>query len=317
MAISSDTQNSSSTGKSNTQSVISKKEIKRLMKRSNIPALMRLFVWVALLISTGSLIWLSQETLWLVPALILHGIVMVHHFSLQHECIHYSAFRERWINNIIAYYCGFLLLIPPLFFRYEHTSHHSHTNIKGEDAELIDLPSSFVEYFLYISSFTYWKLQWSSFIRKVAGNLTEEEKAFIPQSEQNKVIWESRLMAMFYLLIIFVVIRFQWYAPIWYWWLPVLLGEPFMRAIRMTEHVGCPQKADFKINTRTSLVSSPLRFLCWNMNYHAEHHFAPSVPFHALPLLHEKLKDHITIERGGYLAAHKDIIGQIRNKQAA
>ena len=47
------------------------------------------------------------------------------------------------------------------------------------------------------------------------------------------------------------------------------------------------------------------------MNYHAEHHYVSSVPFHALPRLHEKLKDHIYVERGGYLAAHRDILRQI------
>ena len=298
----------------NTQSIVSKKELKLLMKRSNHPGLMRLVGWVLLLVLSASLIWQSMGTAWIVPAMIVHGIIMVHHFSLQHECIHNSAFRDSWINNIIAYYCGILLLIPPLYFRYEHTDHHTHTNIKGEDSELIDLPSTFMEYFLYVSSITYWKLQWGSFIRKVMGRLTEDEERFIPESERDKVILESRLMAVFYLAVIFVVVHFQWYAPIWYWWLPVMLGEPFMRAIRMTEHVGCPQVPDFKINTRTSLVSSPLRFLCWNMNYHAEHHYAPSVPFHALPALHEKLKDHVTVERGGYLAAHRDIFSQVKEK---
>ena len=271
-----------------TQVVIPKKEIKRLMKRSNNPALIRLVVWIILVASSGCLVWQSMETVWFIPAMMAHGIIMVHHFSLQHECIHNSAFHDPWINIIIAYICGIVLLIPPLFFRYEHTAHHSHTNIKGEDSELIDLPCSFKEYFLYLSSITYWTLMWRSFVRKLLGQLTAEEKEFIPQTEQNKVIWESRLMGLFYLLVIFVVIHFQWYAPIWYWWLPVLLGEPFMRAIRMTEHVGCPQEPDFKTNTRTSLVSTPLRFLCWNMNFHAEHHYAPSVPFHALPALHEK-----------------------------
>jgi fatty acid desaturase len=84
-----------------------------------------------------------------------------------------------------------------------------------------------------------------------------------------------------------------------------------MRFIRMTEHVGRPQVADVGRNTRTNLVSAPSRFLAWNMNLHAEHHFAPSVPYHALPKLHEKVKDHIYVERGGYLGAHRDILAQI------
>ena len=51
------------------------------------------------------------------------------------------------------------------------------------------------------------------------------------------------------------------------------------------------------------------------MNYHAEHHYVSSVPFHALPRLHEKLKDHIYVERGGYFAAHRDILRQILARQ--
>ena len=84
-----------------------------------------------------------------------------------------------------------------------------------------------------------------------------------------------------------------------------------MRAIRMTEHVGRPNIRDMKQNTRTNLVTLPMRFMCWNMNYHAEHHYASSVPFHALPKLHRKLEGYVHVENRGYLGAHIDIISQI------
>jgi len=54
----------------------------------------------------------------------------------------------------------------------------------------------------------------------------------------------------------------------------------------------------------------PLRFLCWNMNYHAEHHYAPSVPFHALPALHRRIGEHLPRARG-YLGAHREILRQL------
>ena len=50
------------------------------------------------------------------------------------------------------------------------------------------------------------------------------------------------------------------------------------------------------------------------MNYHAEHHYVSSVPFHALPRLHEKLKDHIYVEENGYMGAHVDIVRQLYTK---
>ena len=44
---------------------------------------------------------------------------------------------------------------------------------------------------------------------------------------------------------------------------------------------------DHRLNTRTVYMNPLLRLLYWNMNYHVEHHMYPTVPFHALPRLHE------------------------------
>ena len=121
-------------------------------------------------------------------------------------------------------------------------------------------------------------------------------------------------MALFYAAVVGACIAFDWWAPVWYWWLPVLMGEPVMRAVRMTEHVGRPNVRDMKQNTRTNLVTWPMQFLCWNMNYHAEHHYASSVPFHALPKLHKVLKDYIHVEPRGYIGAHIDILRQLTGR---
>jgi fatty acid desaturase len=47
------------------------------------------------------------------------------------------------------------------------------------------------------------------------------------------------------------------------------------------------------------------------MPYHAEHHAAPGVPFHALPRLHKRLAPHWQGRRGGYLAAQADVLRQV------
>jgi len=93
--------------------------------------------------------------------------------------------------------------------------------------------------------------------------------------------------------------------------LPLLLGQPVMRWIRMTEHVGCITEPDPLRNTRSTDVAAPWRWLAWNMNYHAEHHIAPPVPFHALPRLRAQLGASLPV-RQGYGAAHREIIGQLR-----
>ena len=291
--------------------VLTRQELKALMQRSDGPAVLRLALWIALLLTTGSLIWLAESTWWIWPAMTLHGIVLVHHFSLQHECVHYTVFRTRWLNDLVGNICGLIIMLPNRFFRYEHCDHHTYTQIDGHDPELIPLPMRLGGYLWYISSIPYWKTKFTELGRHCAGRMTETEQRFTPKEEYRTIFWEARLMVLFYLAILATCYVSGFWAPIWYWWLPVVLGEPFMRAIRMTEHVGRPMIPDMKENTRSNLVSRPLRFLCWNMNYHAEHHYAASVPFHALPKLHQKLAGYIYVEPRGYWGAHVDILRQL------
>jgi fatty acid desaturase len=73
--------------------------------------------------------------------------------------------------------------------------------------------------------------------------------------------------------------------------MPVVLAPPFLRALLIVEHTGCSQDRNGLTNTRTTLTGFPIRFLMWNMPYHAEHHLCPAVPFHRLPALHRLLRE--------------------------
>ncbi len=290
---------------------LSREDLKALMQRSNGPAFRRLVLWIAVLVLTSTLITLTWDS-WLVwPAMFLHGIVVVHHFSLQHECVHYTVFRTRWINDVVGQICGLIIVLPHRFFRYEHCDHHTYTQLHGEDPELIEMPKSIWQYLWILSAVPYWRYKVSEVFRHAFGHLNETERRFIPSVEHRSVFRDARLMLAAYGTLLVGMALSGWWAPVWYWFVPLVLGEPVMRVIRLSEHVGRPTVAQMRENTRTNLVSAPWRFLSWNMNYHAEHHYAPSVPFHALPRLHEQLKDHIYVEKNGYLGAHWDILGQL------
>ena len=293
---------------------LTRDELRELMARRNGPALWRLVVWLLVLAGTGTLIWMSIGTIWMLPAMFLHGIVLVHHFSLQHECVHYTVFRTRWLNDVVGNVCGWIIGLPHQFFRFEHCDHHTFTQLTDDDPQMVPMPANLREYAWYISSIPYWRTKITEMYRHSLGRLTDEERQFVPKPVENIVFWEARLMVATYLIIFVVMLALQWWAPLWYWLIPVMLGEPVMRFIRMTEHVGRPTVAMMRDNTRTNLVSFPWRFLCWNMNYHAEHHYVASVPFHALPRLHQKLRAHIHVEPGGYLGAHRDILRQVLNR---
>lgn len=293
------------------EGALSRRELKALMVRSNLPGLLHLIGFVVTLFCTSSLVWLASGTWWIWPAMFIHGIVWVHHFALQHECVHYTAFRTRWLNEVIGNICGFAIILPNRFFRYEHCDHHTYTQIHGKDPELIELPISLVRYAWIVSSIPFWKQKFKEIIHHAWGQFSAAEEKFVPQDDRISLVVEARIMLTLYGAILVICIASNWWAPLWYWWLPLLMGEPVMRLIRMTEHVGRPNIHDMKVNTRTNIVSLPMRFLAWNMNYHAEHHYAASVPFHALPKLHQKLDGFVHIEQRGYLGAHIDILSQI------
>lgn len=109
------------------EGALSRRELKELMVRSNLPGLLHLIGFVLILLCTGSLVWLASGTWWIWPAMFIHGIVWVHHFALQHECVHYTAFRTRWLNEVIGNICGVAIILPNRFFRYEHCDHHTYT----------------------------------------------------------------------------------------------------------------------------------------------------------------------------------------------
>lgn len=294
---------------------LTRRELKALMTRSDRPALVRLAGFLTLLAATSTLIWLAYDS-WLIwPAMFLQGIVIVHFFSLQHECVHYTAFRTRRLNDIAGTFCGLAIMLPHQQFRYEHCDHHTYTQLKGRDPELIELPISVWNYLWYVSSLPYWRNKISQIFRNAAGRLNEDDRTFISKHEAPIIFREARGMLAFYGVILVVCLATGWTGPLWFWIIPLFMGEPVMRAIRLTEHVGRPNVDDMTENTRTSLVSAPAQFLCWNMNYHAEHHYAASVPFHALPRLHEKLRGYVHVEKRGYLGAHIDILSQLTGRK--
>jgi fatty acid desaturase len=149
---------------------------------------------------------------------------------------------------------------------------------------------------------------------RALGRISDADKTFLPKEAHATVIAEARAYVAVYALILAGSVATGSTAALWYWIVPSLLGQPVMRAIRMTEHVGRPNIADMRENTRTNLTNGFVRFLCWNMNYHAEHHYAASVPFHALPRLHRKLKGYVRVEPGGYVGAHREILRQLTGR---
>jgi fatty acid desaturase len=62
------------------------------------------------------------------------------------------------------------------------------------------------------------------------------------------------------------------------------------------------------VNTRTTYTNGLIRFLAWNMPYHAEHHAFPAVPFHRLPEVNRAIRDRLKSTAPGYRAVQRAIL---------
>ena len=280
-------------------------ELGALKENSDGPGLFRLAGHLGLILASGTIVIIAEN--WLVwgVALLVYAVALMFLFCLEHEAIHGTAFRSGSLNLIAAEAAGVPLLLPPRYFRYFHFAHHRHTQDRARDPELATpKPQTWADYLIYLSGLPYWTAALKGLLRHALGNAEEE---FIPPSGRAKVIAEARIYVMACVALTGATLWFGWAWPVELWVVPALLGQPFLRAYVLAEHAACPFVADMLSNSRTTYTNAAVRFLAWNMPYHAAHHAVPTVPFHRLPDLNAKLRDRLQSTACGYVAAHRQI----------
>jgi fatty acid desaturase len=223
-----------------------------------------------------------------------------------HETIHRTAFRQRWLNEAVAWLCGAVLMLPPEYFRCFHFAHHRHTQDPARDPELASpKPRTLPGWLWYLSGLPYWIAELKVTLRQALGRADE---AFIPARSKPRVVAEARILWTVYLALAVGSVAFRSEALLLYGVAPLLLGQPALRAYLMAEHTGCAFGPDMLANSRTTRTNALVRFLAWNMPYHAEHHGWPAVPFHALPALHRLAAQGLRCRGDGYAAVVRNIL---------
>ena len=89
-----------------------------------------------------------------------------------------------------------------------------------------------------------------------------------------------------------------------------VLSHLFLGVWLQTEHTGRGFDGSILARTRTVETLAPVRYFLWNMNYHAEHHAWPAVPWHALPRVHALVRSHVDAAPG-YLTLHREVFAAV------
>ena len=275
--------------------VIDRKLTKELMKRSDRPGLIWLTQWVALLGFSGYLYYLSFDSAWMIPMMIVYGsIIALPMYALSHECAHGTAFRSRWLNEILFWISSLIYFEEPYYRRYSHARHHTYTWIKQLDAQMpFNTPMTFRGWLWETSGISYFVIIFKVVIVNALGKFSDNVRDFTPRSELPRLKWSARLFLLIYLMLgLAITLGADWI--LWFLILPRIAGGPVLFLYTLLQHIDMEEdQLDIRRSTRSFETNAFSRFLYMNMNYHVEHHMYPTVPFHALPALNIAVKDQI------------------------
>ncbi|MEM7420089.1 MAG: fatty acid desaturase [Pseudomonadota bacterium] len=285
----------------------------QLTQRNNIDGSRQLLVHAGLI---GLLVMLIAVRAPLWPLLMLPlGVLLVFLFTLLHETTHRTAFSSRRVNDLISMCCGWLLFLPPRWFRYFHFAHHRYTQDPERDPELATAKlDSMPAYLWHVSGLPVTYSLLKTLLINAAGRGAEP---FVTSEARAKVIFESRCMLLSYVLLTTAAVVFGFIEFLLLcWWLPLMIGQPFLRLYLMAEHGRCPFVDNMFANTRTVFTHWLICKLAWNMPFHAEHHAYPNVPFHRLPQFHLLVKDRLLETSNGYVEFHRQTIHAHRQQSS-
>lgn len=276
------------------QSPVPRERMRELLERKNGPAIRDTLIWFGLLFGSGYLVFIWWGT-WLAifPYIVYSVLYASTSDSRWHESSHGTAFKTDWMNNALYEIASFMVFRQATVWRYSHIRHHSDTIIRGRDPEIAvprppDIKNILLGFVGLRSSIKEMKKVWTH----ATGRIDPQVAAYLPESEYGKVFVKARIYITIYAFLIGLSIYYLNILPLMFIGLPTFLGGWLMPIYGLTQHAGLEENVlDHRLNCRTVYMNPIHRYLYWNMNYHVEHHMFPLVPYHALPKLHELVKD--------------------------
>jgi fatty acid desaturase len=291
---------------------IPRARLKELMKRSDGPAIRDTLIWFASFAITAGFAIYFWATWWCVPFFLAYGVLYGSSTdSRWHECGHGTAFKTRWMNDVVYHIACFMIMRPPTVWRWSHTRHHTDTIIVGRDPEIaLQRPTVIFKVIGAFFSIPQTIAAIKSLFIHAGGRLTPEEMTYVPELEQARVFNVARFWLMIHLAVIGLALYMLSFLPVLLVGpLPAMYGAWVYVLTGITQHGGLAEDVlDHRLNSRTVLMNPVLRFLYWNMNYHVEHHMFPMVPYHQLPKLYEEMKPYTLPANTSVIDAYREII---------
>jgi len=298
------------------RALIASDSLRALLQRSDWPSTLRLGVHLAMFVLLFAGV-IAAHDLPLQAAILAVALAWVWSglFAPFHECTHRTAFRTPRANVVAAWVTGALFMMAPAVYRTFHFEHHRHTQDPDRDPELQGDPR-----------YAAWPVGLRGWLRMASGWGLLQLKlrplvgfACKPRSEWERfarwspcivdapgLVRECRILLAAWVAFVISALVF---IPGGGWLLfAAWFTHVFQTLWVASEHTGLPLEGSILVRTRTVISNPFVRFWLWNMNYHAEHHAWPGIPWYRLPAAHVYVTDHLGAVERGYTALHRGVL---------
>ena len=244
--------------------LIEPSELRRLNEKSNFMGFFQLFSHLIAILLISVLHYKLIYSWWSLASGFALGVLINFLYAGQHELSHGTVFKTFKLNEFFGRIIGFFMLFPRDFDQIMHFAHHKWTQDWEKDGELVREPFTIATYLLWFWGVTYWRNRIVGILRRARGVVIEP---YINPSEYKKVILESRLHVLGYLIIFILSLYFNSWAALTFWILPMLITKPIHQMQNTIEHLGLTHKKDILQNTRSTRTNFLMKWLCWQMPY--------------------------------------------------
>lgn len=221
-----------------------------------------------------------------VLTVLLAGVMVAFHASLEHEVLHGHPFRSKALNEALVF-LPLNLFIPYNRFRDEHLAHHRDSNLTDpyDDPE-----SNYLDPAVW-AKMPGWKralyrLNNTLFGRMLVGPLIGQTvfmitdwRAAMRGDRAVIVAWALHIPGL--AIVIALVVASP--MPLWAYVISAYIGLSILKIRTFLEH-----RAHEKVRARTAIIEDRgiLAFMFLNNNLHVVHHMNPSAPWYKLPGLY-------------------------------
>lgn len=237
------------------------------------------------------------------------GYVLQFFFNALHYCTHDTFVTSKRMNYLLGVLFGCITVMNFALYKPYHMQHHGHL-FTDKDPEPTDREiTSKLQYAYEMLAPLFFVDNWVQSLKTMRRtdipNIFGRPAPYLSAEDRQRVVWNNGILLAWVCFIALLTFKLG-SVVFWFYWLPLLTSLSLANFVILPEHYQTDQDRPIKSydNSRT-IKSGPLtRFFMVGLNYHAEHHLYPGVPYHNLPDINKRIGANVKYTHDSYLAFH-------------